>query len=174
MMPTGPCRATLTSLALALGLVGCGSDSASPTAPSTTPHYVLVAETAITSFEVIKDGDLIEGAGEFDFTVRVGSFSKSWERTLSDGESAPLNWIVTLHPPYSATITPEIGLEFVCTEWDDVLGTRVPDSDMDHRRVDTSEVTRPGARISNYITMGDDACKVRLHYTIAADTVLVN
>lgn len=53
------------------------------------------------------------------------------------------------------------------------LGEPVPDPDMSHRGVTAIEMVNPGDQISNYITMGNDQCRVRLHCTIAADTVHV-
>ena len=120
-----------TSLVLGVVVLGslmaCGNDESSPTAPDPPAQRtisVLEYTVTFTRFECIADGDGVEGAGEFDFTAYADrSGSKSWERSLSSGQSASLDWSwpggVTGYQ--GGPVPVEVG--FRCTEWDrNVLG----------------------------------------------------
>lgn len=156
-----------------------------PTAPtsSSQSHLDWHSNITVTKFEALADGDVI-GPGDFQFSADVGyrdttgtvyyrSGTKSWNRTLSDGESSTLNWSTDPESPYEGGAFAGYVL-FYCTEWDtDISGNPVPDPDMNSRHGTAVEMLNPGARVSNYITMGTDRCKVRLFYTMEADTVRV-
>lgn len=178
---------TAPLFALCIGLFGCGSDHQSlPTAPAPpSPSQVYWRNNVtVTKFEALADGDGIEGAGEFEFSADVGYrdttgtvyyqvATKSWNRALSTGESSTLNWSTDLQGSYLGGAYAAY-VQFWCTEWDaDLLGNPVADPDMNLRHVTAVEKLNPGARVSNYITMGTDRCKVRLYYTMEADTVRV-
>lgn len=170
-------RRVLSILLLLAPLAACSDDDGSPTDPgdpSAELIPVLVYTLTITRFECIVDGDGVEGAGEFEFTAYGGEGGQqTWERSLSSGQSAALDWswVEGYHGYEGDPVPVEIG--FRCTEWDrNILNEVYPDSNMDGRHVTATEMVTEGS-ISNYITMGNAQCKVRLHYGITAEVVEV-
>lgn len=170
-----PRAAACVLLILLIPLVGCGSDDpASPAAPAATTTYEAVSATfTVLRFECLTDGDGAAGAGEFDFRVSVPFSNKSWDRQLSSGESSTLDWTNTVGLGTFEADTPEprpyteAFVAFECTEWDtDVLGRDFPDSDMNERTATARHAVQPGTEVVNYITLGNDNCRVRLHYRI--------
>lgn len=155
----------LAAIAATALLAGCGSDS--PTAPD--PVMNLRTTVTVTRVEVIKDCDGIEGRGEFYFYRYVGGTGIGWTRNLSTGQSDNVNWTKTmLQRDYTGEGHP-FYVEFRCTEYDqNILGDVYPDSDMNDRRGAANYVMRPDLAETNYITLGTDRCKVRLHYRITS------
>lgn len=126
---------------------------------------VLETTTTIVSLEALNDGDGIEGAGEFRFTVEVPGENKSWERTISTGNRASLNWTTSHKSVYGGTPLTSY-VKITCSEIDkDITGREYNDGDMDYRNARADESV-PAPDITNYITLGNNECKVRLHYTI--------
>ena len=100
--------------------------------------------------------------------MEVGFRSKTWERQLSSGESATLNWSNSFAEHYNGT-PHEVAVEFLCSEKDiNIAGDTFNDPDMDARRKTAIETIDVGEQITNRITMGNDNCKVRLHYVLKA------
>lgn len=162
-------RAKLTALAaiaVAVFLAGCGSDD-SPASPKPTMN--LRTQVTVTRVEVIKDGDGIEGRGEFYFFRYVGGTGIGWTRNLSSGQSDEVNWTKTMLQRDYKGEGHSFYVEFRCTEYDrNILGDVYPDSDMDDRRGAANYIMRPDLVETNYITLGNDRCKVRLHYSITS------
>lgn len=166
--------------ALLVPLAACGGDDpAAPAAPEpTTTYEAMQATFTIVRFECLTDGDGIEGAGEFDFRAGIPYMHESWDRTLSSGQSASLGWTNTIGMGTFAADVPEprpyteAFVNFRCTEWDtDVLGRDFPDSDMDAREATARHAPVAGTEVVNYITLGNDNCRVRLHYRIVFELV---
>lgn len=156
----------LAAITVAVVLTGCGSDR-SPTSPD--PVMNLRTQVTVTSVEVIKDCDGIEGSGEFYFYRQVGGTGIGWTRNLSSGQSDVVNWTVTMLQRGYTGEGHSFSVEFRCTEYDqNILGKIYPDSDMDDRRGVANYVMSPDLAETNYITLGTDRCKVRLHYKIAS------
>ena len=154
---------------ISLLALGCGDDGSS-TAPvvETDPVETFWVDFTIVRFECIVDGDAIEGAGEFHFRAQVGSRSKTWRRELHSGESSTLNWSDSFGENYEGA-PHEVAVEFLCAENDVTIGGVVfNDPDMDARRITAIETIDVGEQITNRITMGNDKCKVRLHYVLKA------
>jgi len=157
-------QTVLAAIGLGIILAGCGGDS-SPTAPD--PVMDLWTTVTVTSVEVIKDGDGIEGQGEFYFFRKVGGTGIGWTRNLSSGESDPVNWTKKMRQVDYKGDGYFFAIEFRCTEYDqNILGDVYPDSDMDDRHASANYVMSPDLNETNYITLGNDQCKVRLHYKI--------
>jgi hypothetical protein len=163
----------LVAAALSVPLLG-GCSESSPTGPDPVEDPVMNLETdvTVTRVEAIKDGDGIEGRGEFYFYRQVGGSGIGWEANLSSGQSQTLNWKkVLLNRNFDGTGTP-FTVEFQATEYDkDITGHVYADSDMDARMAAAHYVTSPDLQETNYITLGNDKCKVRLHYTIRSHLV---
>lgn len=165
---------------LLVPLVACsGDDPASPAPPDPTTTYEAMQGTfTVMRIECLTDGDGVEGAGEFDFWAAVPYVSERWDRTLSSGQSTTLDWTNTIglgtfqaDAPEPRAYT-EAFVSFQCTEWDtDVLGRDFPDSDMDAREATARHTPRAGTEIVNYITLGNDQCRVRLHYRIVFELI---
>jgi hypothetical protein len=171
------CKSTALGLILSASLLlvaACSDDEKSPTDPAPEPQIVEQVEvtTTIVRFEALNDGDGIEGSGEFRFTVEVAGDKKSWERTVSSGNNVNLDWTTTERRTYRGTpVTTSVG--FWCSEIDkDITGREYNDGDMNFRSAEAEESV-PAAEITNYITLGNDECKVRLHYTIKSKVVEV-
>jgi len=170
-------RSTVYGLILFLPLLiltACSEDEASPTAPDPGPQTIQLVEvtTTIVRFEALNDGDGIEGAGEFRFTVDVPGDEKSWERTLSSGNSSNLNWTTTYQQAYSGDPR-KTYVRIHCSEIDkDITGREYNDGDMNLRFLEAEE-TVPSADITNYMTLGNSECRVRLHYTIKSKVIEV-
>ncbi|MFO7608510.1 MAG: hypothetical protein R6X35_04840 [Candidatus Krumholzibacteriia bacterium] len=169
-----------TACVLLVPLVACsGDDPASPAAPEpTTTYEAMQATFTVLRFECLTDGDGVEGAGEFDFQVDVPYMNETWERNLSSGQSAALDWTNTIGMGTYTADTPEprayteAFVKFKCTEWDkDVLGRDFPDSDMDAREATARHTPVAGTEVVNYITLGNDQCRVRLHYRIVFELI---
>lgn len=159
-----------TAILTAPMLTGCGKSS--PTAPAAQPagpDMRLETRVNVTRFLAVQDGDGIEGRGDFAFTASVGGHSKSWNRTLGTGESATVNWITVLDGQSGS-----FGVTFKATEWDtDILGRDFPDADMDNRIDQKSYPFEAGIDGTYSITLGNDACRVRMYYTIVTSMVPV-
>lgn len=155
----------LSAIVAAAVLTGCGSDS--PTSPE--PVMNLRTQVTVTRVEVIKDGDGIEGRGEFYFYRYVGGTGIGWTRNLSSGQSDEVNWTKTLLQRDYTGEGHQFYVEFRCTEYDqNILGDVYADSDMDDRRGAANYFMSPDLAETNYITLGNDRCKVRLHYRITS------
>jgi len=161
--------AVLAAIVVGIILAGCGDDS-SPIAPDSVMD--LWTTVTVTSVEVIKDGDGIEGQGEFYFYRQVGGTGIGWTANLSSGESDPVNWTKRMHQVDYKGEGYSFSIEFRCTEYDrNILGNVYPDSDMDDRHATANYVMSPDLNETNYITLGNDKCKVLLHYAIASSLV---
>lgn len=167
-------RNLLLAAAAALGTILGGCDS-SPTDPGGAPaDPVMNLETyvTVTHVEVLKDGDGVEGKGEFYFYRQVSGSGIGWEAQLSSGQSQTLNAKYTLVTRNYTGTGLGFRIEFRATEWDkNILGEVYADKDMDDRRAAASYVSSPDLRETNYITLGNDQCRVRLHYTITSALV---
>jgi hypothetical protein len=153
---------------------GCG-DEESPTEPASVDESIelIRIDFNIERFECIVDGDGIEGAGDFAFRVTVDYHEKTWLRQLSDGQSSTLNWSEAMQ--YANDGNPiEVRVTFICSERDtNILGELFNDADMDGRTATAVESVGVDTSISNYITLGNSNCKVRLHYTLKGSLVVL-
>ena len=132
----------------------------------------LTTKVTVTKFECIKDGDGVEGAGEFSFFADVNYSGKIWFRTLSSGQSSVLDWSGSSSQVGYTGTGRNLEVKFGCTEMDvTAFGKEYPDSDMNERRGTAKYVTSPDLAETNYITLGNDNCKVRLHYRITSELV---
>jgi len=158
----------LAAMAAALVLTGCSGGGSSPTSPpDVQPTVNLSTTVTIISVKVLQDGDGIEGRGEFYFWRQVSGSGRGWSRDLSPGEIDPVDWTVTLGQNDYRGEGLAFGIEFRCTEYDqDILGNIYADSDMDDRHATANYVMSPDLTESNYITLGNDKCKVRMYYKI--------
>lgn len=153
-------------------LLLCGCGDSSPTQPDPEPQTVQMLEwtTTVVSFECLVDGDGIEGAGDFTWWTTLSGETRNYETTLSSGKSTPVNFSYSGSARYSGNPLLRT-VHFTCTEWDqDIAGNVYPDSDMNNRAARADEYI-PAAPITNYITLGNSNCKVRLHYTITSKVV---
>ncbi len=146
-------------------LAGC---DVSPTAPA-DPVMDLETTVTFTRVEVLKDGDGIEGKGEFWFFRTVNGSGAGWGGTLSSGDTQPLNKTVTRRQRGYTGTGDELAITFEATEYDaDITGKTYADSDMDHRSATARYTMSPDLQDRNYITLGNDKCRVRLHYTVSS------
>lgn len=147
---------------------GCGKSSpAAPTAPP-EPEMEVRTTVTITTFEVIKDGDGIEGKGEFYWFHTIGGSGRATWATVGTGESYTLNRRQSLQAAEGYPV--RVG--FRCSELDvDILGNEYNDSDMDNRERFAVHTATDDLDGRWYITLGNDNCKVRMHYTIATTLV---
>lgn len=159
----------LAATSAALALTGCSGDGGSPLAPDAEPTMNLRTTVTVSSVQVIKDGDGIEGQGEFYFWRKVGGTGFGWTRNLSTGESDVVDWTTTmLQRDYTGQGYP-FDITFRCTEYDqNIAGDTYPDSDMNDREATAHYVQSPDLQETNYITLGNDRCRVRMHYTITS------
>lgn len=163
----------LAVTAAAFSLTGCSDDGSSPTGPTNAePTMDLRTVITVTKVDVIHDGDGIEGGGEFYFYRQVGGTGIGWTRNLSSGQSTTVNWNKTLlQRDYEGEGHP-FSVMFRCTEYDqNIWGDVYPDSDMNDRGATANYISHPGLSETNYITLGNDQCKVRMHYRITSQLV---
>jgi hypothetical protein len=164
----------LTLLFLIPWIGGCGDDS-SPAAPEVAPDpsYDLYTYVTVSRVDVIKDGDGIEGQGEFWFYRQVGGTGYGWGDDVPSGGSSIVDWTKTMrYQDYDPEVPHSFEVMFQATEYDqNILGEVYADSDMDGRSATASYVMSPTLTETNYITLGNDKCKVRMHYSIRSELV---
>jgi hypothetical protein len=135
--PTLPNRraaaAAASAMVLALFVAGCGKSPTAPPEQAAGPDSLEVTVTFETILAVA-DGDGVEGAGDFDFAMRVTKGSDTYyhatnEVHLNTGEVLTLNRRKIFRFPVTAAEA--IDFAIVATEWDqDIFGNIFPDSDL--------------------------------------------
>jgi len=142
---------------------GCGKSS--PTAPEAaaapTQQPFTQAVILFDYIHVVNDGDLI-GKGELDFTWGVDRKRTQKSATLSDGDDLTID-----RSEYVNGEGTDFTVYFEASEWDtDLLTGNFRDPDMNKRSKTVYFTVSPGMRGSYTVTLGNDDCKVVLHYTV--------
>ncbi|MEK7316205.1 MAG: hypothetical protein AAB011_08500 [Candidatus Eisenbacteria bacterium] len=152
-------------LIVAVASAGCGKSSPTAPEPPAVPEqqYLHQSRVIVDRIHVSDDGDLI-GEGEFDFKWNVAGFDKQKSADLTTGDDLTIDdrFLIT-GDGRSFTVY------FEASEWDtDILGNNFRDPDM-NKRSKTVEFTGTRSSSESYsITLGNEDCKVTLHYTVQA------
>lgn len=165
---------TILILAFSVTLAGCSGDDSptAPTAPDPDPVSSLLTTVSFTKIECLVDGDPVGGQGEFTLYCNLIDGGRQWDKSMTSEQSYPMNkkkYFEDLE--YTGTGQP-FNITFRATEWDtNILGDVYADDDMNNRSATANYTTSPDLATTNYITLGNSKCKVRLHYTISSEMV---
>ena len=142
---------------------GCGKSSPTGPQPPAVPaqQYLHQSRVRFERIHVSNDGDFI-GPGELDFKVGLVGDITQQSATLTTGDDLQIEAEVGILGDGVA-----FTVYFEASEWDtDILGNNFRDPDM-NKRSKTVEFTGTRSSKESYsITLGNDDCKVTLHYTV--------